>query len=186
MGWSFTWFLANSSERGDALHGWKMPTLPTAAPKRKVGVNPFTHEEIVVWEYASPPTPAAEPDADIPDYEELPHFRNRMDFQEFGTLLHVLTGRDAAHLSCLLDHLKLNGPEDLESQVHYVPADLVAALAAATADLNLAQRWTAINPQPERWQGDEAVGRQRWLEAIVELACTAVATQREMFVHWQI
>lgn len=185
MGWTFSWFLANETEVESALYGWKKPVIPTAPPQRHSAKNPFTGEAIAVWEYRSPPTPKAEPDADIPDYEELPHFTSRMDLDEVAKLLHLLTGRDAQHLSALLNHLQLQGPADMESAVHYVPQDLVAALAAAPDDFRaLAESWTALDPEPDRWQGDEVDGRKVWLEQIVALARTAAATQRDMFVHW--
>lgn len=189
MGAVFTWFIASDNERGVALEGWQLPTIPKRPPQRVEAVNPFTRETMTTWRYEGPPTPDASPAVNDPDYEEQPHFSSRLDLDAAANLIGVLTGRDPGQVSALLLHLQLSGPPDFEGSVHVVPPDLVEALASAPRGPDTARKWAALDPlrSPGGQVSPEVqAGYERWLTQITELASTAKASGRDMFVHWSV
>jgi hypothetical protein len=166
MGATYTWFLANTAELAVALPGWLPPPAPQLPGTQRTIDDLFTGRPTTVWDFGNDDRPEPDPSAEQPDIDDLPQVTRGPDPLTFARSLEALCGESADKTSSLILSLRLVGPEDAGCEVLAVPSNLVQCVAG--------------------WPAEALSSQGNWAVALRELAQTANATGRGMYLLWQI
>lgn len=180
-------FALNDKEFARVLRGWKHPNPPVEVAWELRGVNPFTHEEMVLETHANPVQPRPTKNAvkapglgkmrkEVVSWKRVTQF----EVAEIGVAFELWgTVEEAADA---LGWVGLIGPADAYGSVHEIPNALVRRLAASD-DGELAVRgaaWMGLRGEYPDWRDDDV---QQLLCDLRELCRKAEATGRRVYLH---